>query len=282
MNPRRDNAAIPVSRLLIGFPSKGFIPIPPDLIDWVFPILSEAELRVLLYIVRRTYGFGKQSDKISLTQFCAGPTSRSGVALDLGTGLSRQGVLNGITGLQEKGLLKFIAGNGRSQVSTFEIDLSPQARSRIETLKIVPREMVNTVDRCQKQRKGQRPVDQRVNPTHESHVKGVNAVDPQKKEYIQQRVRQEIGLTSPDFSSLNPIQNRGNAENLELKLEKITGQGLTSSERRKLQAISDYERVAEVLDTFSTETHWVDSPKKNAAFFDYFQRAATERWKEED
>jgi hypothetical protein len=222
-------------------------------------------------------------DKISLTQFCAGPTSRAGCALDLGTGLSRQGVLNGIQGLKEKGLVKVIPGRGRSQVSTFEVDLSTEARLRIETLKILPREKVTKVDPYRTHRKGQRATNQKVNGVPESYLQRGHLVDRQEKGNIQQKVRQqEIGFAGHRSSRLNPSENRGNAEYLERKLEGITCQRLTSSEKRKLQTISNQERVAEVMDSFSTEAHWVESPRKNAAFFDYFNATAAERWRQEE
>ena len=189
------NRPSPTSSLLEGFSCQGFTPIPLDLLDWIVPVVSEAELRVLLYIARRTYGFGKQSDKISLSQFCAGLTSRSGVALDLGTSLSRQGVLNAIKGLRVKGLLKVVPGGGRSKVTEYEIHLSPAARARIETLKTIPREKVKNEDPLQRPRKGKSRMSQRVNATDGSLVERVHTVDPQKKELIQERVKQ-IGLAN--------------------------------------------------------------------------------------
>ena len=36
------------------------------LFDELLPYLSEAELKVLLYIVRRTFGFKKEADAISV------------------------------------------------------------------------------------------------------------------------------------------------------------------------------------------------------------------------
>jgi hypothetical protein len=55
--------------------------------------LSGAELKVLLYIIRRTFGFKKDSDSISLNQICNGITTREGEVLDIGTGLSQQSAI---------------------------------------------------------------------------------------------------------------------------------------------------------------------------------------------
>jgi hypothetical protein len=56
--------------------------------------LSGGEWKVLLYLSRRTVGFGKPSDAISLAQFSGGIRTRAGRQLDEGTGLDRNsGVL---------------------------------------------------------------------------------------------------------------------------------------------------------------------------------------------
>jgi hypothetical protein len=44
--------------------------------------LSGGELKVLLYICRRTFGFRKDSDSISLTQISKGITTKAGRVLD--------------------------------------------------------------------------------------------------------------------------------------------------------------------------------------------------------
>jgi hypothetical protein len=66
--------------------------IPNLILDLVIPLISEAEARCLLYICRRTFGFHKRYDSISLSQFEKGIRSRQGVQLDFGTGMSRPGV----------------------------------------------------------------------------------------------------------------------------------------------------------------------------------------------
>ena len=276
--------------LLWDLPSRGFTAIPHDLLDWLAPRLSEAELRVLLYICRRTYGFMKKSDKISLNQFCDGPTSRSGEALDLGTGLSRQGVLNGLAGLELKGVIKTVPGRGRAQVSQYEILLSDKARARIIQLKMTPREMVNSVDHLRRpvrdcassqadagrSRKSQPPKRQKVNVAEKTPPKTVYAVDPQEKGNMQEKgLKQEkAGFARNGLFSPEPPTE----EYLGERLERITGQHLTNRERTKLQALDpDPERIAQVLDTFSTEAYWVDMPNRNSLFFDYFKRIAAER-----
>jgi hypothetical protein len=88
-----------------GFGEPYFTRMPDVLFDDLLPRLSEAELKVLLYIIRRTFGFKKSADDISLKQLAEGITTRDGKVLDHGTGLSRPSVTRGVKGLEEKGIV---------------------------------------------------------------------------------------------------------------------------------------------------------------------------------
>jgi phage replication O-like protein O len=88
-----------------GFRSPNFTIVPDELFDQLLAKLSGAELKVLLYIVRRTFGFKKDSDEISLNQICTGIQTRDGRTLDQGTGLSQSTVLTAIKGLLEKNII---------------------------------------------------------------------------------------------------------------------------------------------------------------------------------
>jgi hypothetical protein len=90
--------------------SKGFLrptttPTPDEIFDVWLSELTGSELKVLLYIVRRTFGFKKDVDWISLTQICQGIVTRDGKVLDRGTGLSRTSVSRAIKTLESLGLI---------------------------------------------------------------------------------------------------------------------------------------------------------------------------------
>lgn len=107
-----------------GFATPNYTSVPDELFDALAPELSEAELRVLLYIVRRTFGFKKESDAISVSQMVNGITTRAGVRLDRGTGLSRRGVINGCNGLVAKGVVtvsKRRTAKGDSDVNVYRL-----------------------------------------------------------------------------------------------------------------------------------------------------------------
>jgi len=88
-----------------GFDSPNTTQVPDAFFDVVAPELSEAELRVALYIIRRTFGFKKDSDNISLRQMVNGITTRDGRVLDRGTGLKKSAVANALNGLERKGVI---------------------------------------------------------------------------------------------------------------------------------------------------------------------------------
>jgi len=72
---------------------------------YLLPDLGLAEWRVLLYVVRRTLGFKKLSDAITLDQFTEGIVTRDGAKLDGGTGLSRSNVHEGLNLLVMRNVL---------------------------------------------------------------------------------------------------------------------------------------------------------------------------------
>src|SRR2546421_4672039 len=88
-----------------GYSKPNYTPVPDELFDQQLPDLSGAELKVLLYIIRRTFGFKKQSDNISLNQLLNGIQTKEGEVLDRGTGLSKKTLLETIKSLVGKNLI---------------------------------------------------------------------------------------------------------------------------------------------------------------------------------
>jgi DNA-binding transcriptional ArsR family regulator len=88
-----------------GFTSPNYTQVPDELFDLLMPQLADNELRVLLYIVRRTFGFKRNADTISLSQMIHGITTKDGQVLDSGTGLSKSTVARGLKSLREKGII---------------------------------------------------------------------------------------------------------------------------------------------------------------------------------
>jgi phage replication O-like protein O len=101
--------------------------IPDVILDHWIGVLSGAEFKVLLYVARRTYGFGKDADNISLNQIAAGMRRRDGTLLNRGTGLSRSGVKIACNLLIEKRILirtsRTAKGSREPEESTYRLNL---------------------------------------------------------------------------------------------------------------------------------------------------------------
>lgn len=88
-----------------GFATPVYTQVPDAVFDELLSILSGAELKVLLYVIRRTFGFKKAADDISINQIMHGITTREGEVLDRGTGLSKDAVTRATKSLAEMGVL---------------------------------------------------------------------------------------------------------------------------------------------------------------------------------
>jgi len=137
----------------------------------VIPGLSAGGVRVLLSIIRLTYGWQKQADRISLSQ------------LQRTTGLSRQGVVNGLRDLDNLVIIR----PGKQGVGANEYALNLDI-STGQLVKNVDQSVVNDID-------------QSKNLTSQSrHKKVVNKVDP-SKENISKESRRSLSRqkTNPDI-----------------------------------------------------------------------------------
>jgi phage replication O-like protein O len=94
------------SKRFPGFQSPTTTPIPDEVFDELMGDLTGAELKVLMYICRRTFGFKKESDTISLHQIADGIVTRDGRVLDHGTGLSKRHVQRALKTLEEKHIIR--------------------------------------------------------------------------------------------------------------------------------------------------------------------------------
>lgn len=89
-----------------GFVLPTTTPVPDQFFDELLPKLSGAEVKVLLYICRRTFGFKKSSDTISLSQLVSGIRTKDGRTLDRGTHLGKASVARALKSLEEKNIIR--------------------------------------------------------------------------------------------------------------------------------------------------------------------------------
>jgi phage replication O-like protein O len=126
-----------------GYSSPNYTPVPDELFDEQLPDLSGSELKVLLYIIRRTFGFKKDSDNISLNQLLNGITSKEGIVLDRGTGLTKKTLLEAIKSLVEKSLILTERRRSKEkgdEPTTYRLNIIGESRENNHT----PRGVKNT------------------------------------------------------------------------------------------------------------------------------------------
>jgi len=94
-----------------GFSAPNTTPVPDQLFDELLTRLSGGELKALLYIIRRTFGFKKSQDSISLNQMLHGIQRQDGSVLDSGVGLSKPTLLSALRSLEEQGIILRVRRN---------------------------------------------------------------------------------------------------------------------------------------------------------------------------
>jgi hypothetical protein len=88
-----------------GFYTPNSTAVPDNFFDELLADLSGAEVKVVCYVMRRTFGFKRQSDEISIRQMLYGIVKKDGTRLDCGTGLSKLTLLRALRSLKERRVL---------------------------------------------------------------------------------------------------------------------------------------------------------------------------------
>ncbi len=114
-----------------GFSNPNFTTVPDELFDELVPRLNGAEVKALLYIVRRTFGFKKERDSISISQMLHGIVRRSGERLDHGAGLSKPTLLRALATLAEKQVIiatRQFDFNGSNLATSYQLNMGKGRR----------------------------------------------------------------------------------------------------------------------------------------------------------
>ncbi len=114
-----------------GFNNPNFTTVPDELFDELVPRLNGAEVKALLYIVRRTFGFKKERDSISISQMLHGIVRRNGERLDHGAGLSKPTLLRALATLAEKQVIiatRQFDFNGSNLATSYQLNMGKGRR----------------------------------------------------------------------------------------------------------------------------------------------------------
>lgn len=170
-------------------PAPNYTQIPNTVLD-LMSDMEETEFRVVIAIARQTFGWHKKRDKISLSQ------------LEKLTGLSRQGVINGIAAGEKRGLIEKTKDDSDKRGGIWY------------------RLLVNSIDQSTELTSQNNVLVREVNQSTEltrtsqlSRPELVNSVDTQKKEkekkerggeHAPARPLSELALTIADVCKINP------------------------------------------------------------------------------
>jgi len=87
-------------------PTENWSKMPNALIGEHFTkITSLSEMKVVLYIIRHTWGYHEDERRISLDEFMNGRKNRNGERIDNGTGMSKNSIKDGIKRAKKHGLI---------------------------------------------------------------------------------------------------------------------------------------------------------------------------------
>jgi DNA-binding MarR family transcriptional regulator len=114
-----------------GFSNPNFTAVPDEFFDQLVTRLGSAEIRVLLYIIRRTFGFKKARDSISLSQMVEGIVKKNGTRLDSGTGLKKAAVCRALASLEKRGIIirtKRFDYSGGAIATSYQLHMSGQEK----------------------------------------------------------------------------------------------------------------------------------------------------------
>ncbi len=117
-------------------------PVPDVIFDILAPILTGAEYKILNYIVRRTYGFKKSSDAISLNQILSGIRKKDGTQLDYGAGVrSKATVVKALRHLEKMDIIdvkRHSSVQKGNETSTYRLKFAQGAPANTPSTKSEP------------------------------------------------------------------------------------------------------------------------------------------------
>lgn len=101
--------------------------IPNVMLDLWMALFPAGQFNILLYIARRTFGFGKATDAVTIDQLCRGIVTKEGKRLDWGTQLGRRTVQVALAELIARGVVhkeEHWRENGQQAANTYGLNLS--------------------------------------------------------------------------------------------------------------------------------------------------------------
>jgi DNA-binding MarR family transcriptional regulator len=87
-------------------PEQNWSKLPHEFIDALPLVETIGEMKIILYVLRHTWGYHDEEKRITLDEFQNGRKRRDGSRIDNGTGLSKPTVIDGIERAIKHGFLQ--------------------------------------------------------------------------------------------------------------------------------------------------------------------------------
>jgi len=189
-----------------GFQKPNYTMVPDELFDELLADLNGSELKALLYIVRRTFGFKRDSDSISINQMLEGIRARDGRVLDRGTGLARSTLVAALKSLEARNVI--ISEKRSSPDQGFEatiyrlnvIGYEPEGRSEIPDTPSTKIELGMSENRTPPSTKIELALVRKSNPqeTVKQHTDNSSVVALLRERGISQTIAKRLAETQPE------------------------------------------------------------------------------------
>lgn len=206
----------------------------------LMPILTEAEFKCLCYICRRTFGFRKEADAISLNQMSQGIKTRDGKVIDRGTGLSKRSVQNALSFLVKACIVevrKRVSQEGEYETNVYSLRILPSRPATGDDASIPHSD----------QRVGQSLPHPRAKS---SHVVGQNVSHPRANftsGVAQNLPIQETGVNTVNNNLADVVVNHTQKGKAVLR-ESLSDLGLSKSMASRLVSQYGTERITRVVE----------------------------------
>ncbi|MCD6352498.1 MAG: replication protein [Armatimonadetes bacterium] len=259
-----------------GFRSPHYTQVPDEAFDELMARLTPAEFKVMMYIIRRTFGFKKNSDAISLSQLVSGLRTRDGRVLDHGTGLSKSGVVKAIKGLLRKNVIRAVrrpTGPHTYEATLYALNLADNSDPSPATPSDAP--LVDSVD-SPSTLSAQAPVSSEDSASALSGHRPVHSEATQEsQEKETQSTEQQISdavafyhIQTPEKSLRGPAPtttatSTSPASDL---ISSLTNLGVTKSVAERLCATYPAARIVSILDHVHARIERGEGPREPAAW----------------
>jgi hypothetical protein len=98
---------LPASFTGFGDPTQNWSRLPHTFIDHLHLMTSEAEIKVVLYTLRHTWGYGDEEKKITIDEFARGRKRKDGSRIDQGCGMADNSIKKGIAQAIQHGFIVY-------------------------------------------------------------------------------------------------------------------------------------------------------------------------------